>query len=368
MGTPRQVGNLYYDGDDSNITQLKYWRFGVSRGISSPVYMDPVYGAPKYHPAPLYPPKTPIILRLPKPGGGYYSQNQAFIELKKPIWGENGDKPFAEALPTLTPMVSQFIYDPDGQYDWHVFDPNDPSTYPQGEPDNGRGWECEDNDYPGRYYQNIYWDNGAGLNAFTVLSIDRYRKQKINATEPIIVPNPEYPIVMAKREAERALYEQMLKDTFKLFGTYVFPSLQTNEAILQQYVVNTSLQIKLWNKTHALIPDPNWVMPSKEEIEAGASSRPPLVTSWTEADRWTIDTVPIQYHNRWSIKQNGEWKEIPVMNNYWLASSHGGWIYKKREIPENENSSQWDGFVNRTILLVPPKYSFDYKLKKLLGL
>lgn len=186
--------------------------------------------------------------------------------------------------------------------------------------------------------------------------------------------NPNWVDIDAINQAEKASFEQILKDTFKLFGTYIFPSLPTNDPIIPGLIADTALQIAVWNQTHPLIPDPNWVKPTQTEIEDARlngtvlPTTAPLVTSWTEANRWTSTTIPEKFLWTWEILQNGVWKQIPVMNNYWLATTTGGWLNKLIEIPNNENSSIWDGKVGLNIMLVPPKYTYDFKLKNLLGL
>lgn len=349
-----------YDGIDTNITQLKYWRDGISRGISSPVYMDPVYGSPKYQPGPAFLPMATSkkTLRLPKPDGGYYTQSEAYVELMKPNW--NG-KSFPEALPILIPNIGS----PTKQvsnYTKYPTLPTDPTLL---------------------YILRKLYDPQKGIYQFTnAMSFEMaclgqnfgYEEWKISTMPDYHTePDPDYVNNETIRNEQKLLYEQMLKDTFHLFGTYVFPSLQTNETVLPDMVSNTALQIKEWNKTHPLIPDPNWIPPTKDELNQyriSGTNPPtaPLITSWKESNRWTLETVPERLHNKWAILQNGIWKNIPVMNDYWLASKDGGYIYKQIEIPNNENLSIWDAKVTLSILIVPPGYTWSQRLKNILGL
>ena len=162
----------------------------------------------------------------------------AFIELEKPIWGPDGDKTFKEILPVLTPQVRRSIPIPDPDYQWHAFDPDDTTTWPTTNPGGGvevetgqiRAWECEsvlDPPEPSKhqYYQNMSYTT---CSVWGQLKIFQYRKQRQGSADNVSIPNPEYPIVEAIREAERVEYRQILFDTFKMLGTAIFPILYDN--------------------------------------------------------------------------------------------------------------------------------------------
>lgn len=242
---------------------------------------------------------------------GYLYGTQALTELRKPVWGENGDQTFEDILPVLTPAVPQFIWDPTATFPWYPFDKNDTSTWPTSDPDNGRGWECEaPSGIPGahQYFQNMPYTTA---NIWGMLNIFQYRKQKVMIDEPLPVPNPMYPIIEAQRNAERAEYLHILQTTFTLMGNYSFPSFRSAPA--------TNL--------------------------------------------------------RWYLKQEGEetFAEIPVDPNYWLASPTGGWIKLMRPVkpdeistgtyPVNVMESQFNAKVASTILLTG-----ETRVKRLLGL
>lgn len=354
-----------YDGNDSNITQIRYKRsksltVGISKGYgTTDGTMHPVYGSVKYYPSTT--PRSPFVLKLPKPGGGYYTQNEAFVELKKPIYGPNNDKPFAETLPILTP-VTEPRYLQVSNYTPISILPTEPGNYILRKLyDKDRGSYMYSNALP--LESSPYWYL-MGFEEWKPEGMDNYHQEL----------NPNWVDMDAINQAEKAAFEQALKDTFKLFGTYIFPSLPTNDPIIPGLIADTALQIAYWNLTHPLIPDPNWVKPTQAEIEAARlngitlPTTAPLITTWTEANRWTASTIPAKFLYTWEILQNGTWKQIPVMNNYWLATTTGGWLNKLIEVPNNENSSIWDSKVTNNILLVPPKYTYDFKLKNLLGL
>ena len=90
---------------------------------------------------------------------------------------------------------------------------------------------------------------------------------------------------------------------------------------------------------------------------------------WDESQRWTLETIPDEFLFHWQICQDGAWKTIPVMDDYWLASKElSGYVYKMLEIPNNAERSTWDAFVEATQMLVPPNYTASYRTKRLLGL
>lgn len=354
-----------YDGNDSNITQIRYRRdkslsVSISKGYgTTDGTMHPVYGSIKYYPSST--PKSPYVLKLPKPGGGFYTQNEAFVELKKPIYGPNFDKQFIETLPTLTP-ITEPKYIMVSNFTPISILPTEPGNYILRKLfDKDKGIYMYSNALP---LESAPWWYLTGFEEWKPEGMENYHQEL----------NPNWVDVDAINQAEKAEYERILKETFKLFGTYIFPSLPTNDPIIPGLIADTTLQIAYWNKTHDLIPDPNWVRPTQTEIEAAKLSgipiqtTPTLITSWTEANRWTATTIPERFLYKWEILQNGVWKQLPVMNDYWLATASGGWLNKLLEIPNNVNSSIWDAKVGSNILLIPPKYTWDFKLKNLLGL
>lgn len=163
---------------------------------------------------------NPYLLALPK-NGKYLTKSTALTQLNKPIWGPNGNQPFYELLPVLPPAVSQYLSSGDYYYPWHEFDPNDTSTWPTENPDNGRGWECEDKTYPGRYYQNLFIDT---CPIWGMLNIYRYRKQKRDL-EVVVIDNPDYPIVEAERESKYEELVNLVKSTLVPMGYYSFATL-----------------------------------------------------------------------------------------------------------------------------------------------
>jgi hypothetical protein len=289
-----------------SIKVVKWIGFAENAGkIRSEVY-DTDYGkcTPSTGNKPV---RSPFRLGLLK-NGKYLIQTEAFVELKKPIWGPNNNQMFEDILPFLTAPVPKYINSIDAQYEWHSFDKDNPDTYPPTEiPDNGRGWECEDSRIPGKYYQNMYWSVADANTWGDVLHIFRYRKQKLSSTEPVQIPNPEYPIVEAKRAADRALYKQILQDTFDLLATYQFPGL-------------------------------------------------PCLGSWKWYEGDTPYTTVI----------------IPQDCGHQLAllNAVGGWKMVLKPMPEADqiHHIQWDGFINNSILVVPPKYTLEYRVKRLLGM
>lgn len=344
------------------ITQIKWWRRKSPNVTTNRTEsMDPLYGSTKYYP--ISTPKSPFRLVLPKPGGGYYTQNEAFVELKKPIYGPNGDKPFAEILPSQTPSVGSPTLQVSN------FKKIDPLNLPT---------------EPGNYILRKLWDADRGTYMYTnalplesalywqYMNMEEYKHESL--PNFYTIPNPDYVNNESVRQAEREEYERILKETFKLFGLYIFPSLPHNETLIPTLIADTALQIAVWNKSNPLIPDPNWVRPTQAEIElAKQNGTPiqttaPLVTSWTEANRWTRSTIPDAYLNHWEVLEDGVWKKIEPTPTYWLASETGGWKNIWIEVPNNENSSRWDAKVINSILLVPPKYTYDQRLKMLLGL
>jgi len=342
MATSRTVNGIYYDGDDNKITQVFYKRsvslnVSISKGYgNSPVIMDSVYGLPKYHPAPNFPAKTPITLKLPKLEGGYYTKEEAYAILNNPIYGPDGNLPWVATLPKLTPNVGS----PTNTYSNYkafleVMPTNDSDLYIL------RKYLPET--------KNYMFTNAISLSQLYVIALSQgFTHWKIS-TDPdsYTVDNPDYINNEIKRAKDRQDYEDALKAKFHLFGTYVFQGLPTNELVIPSLIADTNLQILYWNKTH----------PLKEGL-----------TTWKEENRWTVETIPSRFLFTWEIVQDGIRKQIPVMDDYWLAVKIQGYKNIEIEIPNNSLSTYWDIKVNYAIEMVPPIYTYQQQLKNLLGI
>lgn len=369
MGTPRTINGLFYDGDDSNITRIRYKRRKTMFATTSFGYelnndgcMHPVYGDVKYYPSST--PRSPFRLVLPKPdGSGVYTQEEAYAELMKPIWGLDHDQVFDALLPIVPPPPSSTTWISN-------FKPIDPAVTPSN--DSLYIMRRVVSEIPKRYaYSNA-------VPSFIIpygLDLGYIEYKKAGESDGYQGANPDYQSLNTTREQKLLEYENILKATFKLFGLYLFPALRTNELIIPTLIADTETQKLYWDKTHTKIPDPTWVMPTQEELAAAKLNGvnlptiAPLISSWTEANRWTADTIPAEFLFSWEILQNGVWKKIPVMNDYWLAKKElSGYVQKMLEIPDNAERSNWDGFVEVTCELVPPKATSSQRIKRLLGL
>lgn len=354
---------MIYDGNDSNITQVYYARrismsTSISKGYgSSPVLMHPVYGLPKYQPAPDFIPwsSSKKFLKLPNPNGELYSQAEAYDLLMQPIWGENGNKTFVDSLPVLKKQIhSQYIWV--SNYTPISILPTEPGNYILRKLfDADRGSYMYSNALP---LESSQW--------WYLMGFEEWKREgDANAHQEL---NPDWEDVTNENNQIKLDVEALFKDTFKLYAEYLFPGLPINTTIIPSLIADTNLQIAYWNKSHPLIPDPNWV-PDRTKV-GSISNTVPLVTSWTEADRWTPDTIPTEFLFKWEIVQDGIRKQIPVMDDYWLAvPSTTGSKKIPREIPNNFNLSFWDTFVN--IILVSyssDRVSASTRTKKLLGL
>ncbi len=338
------MGSLYYDGNDSNITQVRYKRVvnmstSISKGYgTSDGSMDPVYGSTKYYP--LKTPLSPFRLTLPKPGGGFFTQAEAYNELMIPKWGINGDKVFSDTLPLIPKLIPEFIT-VSNFVSFDVEVPTDDTVLYilRKLVDSVKNTYMYTNAMPlvyalaGSYYGFTEWKKES----------DPYTK---------VIKNPDYEDLNPVREAKLLEYENILKATFKLFGKYIFPGLPTNTSIIPTLIADTALQQAYYSS-----PWKPWM------------TRETATSVWDESKRWTAETIPPEFLYHWEILQDGAWKVIPVMSDYWLAMpTVSGYVYKMLEIPNNAGMTVWDSFVNNTQLMIPPTYTASYRTKKLLGL
>jgi hypothetical protein len=361
---------------------MKYARDGASK---TNIIFDPVNGdQTKLNGTKLALEKNGVLL----------TGNDAFVELEKPIWGQDGNKTFKEILPTLTPAVPEWINSSDGHYPWFPFDPNDTSTWPTTLPDNGRGWECEallDPPDPNRhqYYQNMTLES---LPYWGALKIFQYRKQKMSDIETVPVYNDQFPIVEAQRLAEWTEYKQILFDTFTMLGTAVFPILYDDHYpidLVANLIANTKLQMSIWDETHPPIETyetkPN---PKYDPTQPISNTNQPTIrvkvktSTGKEVNRWKneadIRATEPRHHllYRWFIMDaNGVYQETPVIEGKYRQS----FVYKPWLAASDINFIHWNGYVQRTILSVEkpgywqnglwvPPVPADRRVKLLLGI
>lgn len=159
---------------------------------------------------------SPFKLGIPNGKGGY-ATGEAALALLEPSFGST--------LPILTPAVSETILVTDAQYPWIDFDKNDPSTYPDHNPDvynPERYWEGEIGE--GVFVQgNIMSYEHADI--WGLIGITRYRIFKYDVNQPLEIPNPDYDDVEQTRATEKELYISILKQAFDLLATFTFPLL-----------------------------------------------------------------------------------------------------------------------------------------------
>ena len=153
--------------------------------------------------------KAPHTLGFVHPDGSLLTHGNLLAEMKKPVWGPDGNQLFKDLIPDFPAKVPEMIGT--DYWPWFDFDPDDPDTYPTsqyppGAPwipglNNFRGWECQDEEIPNMLYQNMHWFNDdpqKALNIWTACGITRYRRQK-ETGDQCMSPNPEYATVEAQR-------------------------------------------------------------------------------------------------------------------------------------------------------------------------
>jgi hypothetical protein len=286
---------------------IKYWRSegNIAWNREEPYDID--YGTPKKTVRTDY--KFAVLDPLDPKG---FSEGLAAFNLLQQM-----APPFSTLIPPLPKLPPKTIRaGSDYQYDWHIFDVNDPSTYPTGNPDNGRGWECEDNSYPGRLYQNVMWD----LASFTALSVDRYRKQRLDYTTPIYITNPAYQPAYDQQQIELAQLVTLLKEHLVITATHIFPTLPLNGILAANLMVKYNLT--------------------------------------------SLDQIKPEWLWKWARLENGVWVSMEVSATHPLAvpGPDAGWKPFRKPIRPNPNLSTWNTAAARAI----GDYTPEQKLKRIL--
>ena len=269
--------------------------YGSKAGLSRTEVYDLQYGkcTPQTGNKPV---RSPMLLALPV-NGKLFFKTEALVELNQPKWGPMNNLAFWQILPVLEKLPPQKLL---GTPAWQPY----PSVIPPilvGDYYEGH----DDGRYGAVRQYNLYHQEENDLSVWDSLGIVEWRTK---GSQPVYIDNPEYELAVQRNNERRALYLQILHETFILTGLYQFPA----------------------------YPLGDW--------------------------EWKEDGVKI----------GGMFTDpkIPLDTNHWLAMPDSGWKMIQMPVPqsEQENSTQWQGKVNNTILLVPPTYPVDYRVKKLLGM
>lgn len=152
---------------------------------------------------------------------------------------------------------------------------------------------------------NLYYEVPEDLDAWDNMGVTAW---KVRGEEVVYVDNPLYQPAVERNEARKVEYLAILKQFFVMTGVYTFPG----------YAIG----------------------------------------QW----EWFEDGVKIG-----GMNTN---PKIALDPNHRLANPTTGWKYIVNVIQENTTLCQqlWKGKVDNTILIVPPQYNLDQRLKLLLGI
>jgi len=179
------------------------------------------------------PVRTPEYLRIVK-DGVILSGEETKAELKLPKWG-NGSQTMEEILPVLPAKVPETL--PAPFFQWMPYDPTNPPTQDPfeiwaGQTGNAMYWELEGIQV-GKYFQgagnSVHIKDAEGnLTVWNILDVKRYRRMN-QLYQPVVIPNPQFPIVEAERAEKKAQFEAILRAILTPIGHYQFRGFPTGD-------------------------------------------------------------------------------------------------------------------------------------------
>lgn len=234
----------------------------------------------------------------------------ALAELKKPIWGENGDKTFGELLPDVPTLPSPTINLAHGRLyneSPDFYKPTEFGSYELWKQLANGSWQKIVFPYENEN-ELMYWNILKQYGAFT------HFKKEGSANS---IPNPDYAPALQAQIEKLAEAELLLSKTFRIIGGIVFPALPLNDKLIAELL--------------------------------GKYSDPTKVPYFE-----TSEDIPDKALWNWFEVINGTKVDIPEDPNHPLAYPYTGWKIVRRPIkPENE-VGMWDDYAIRLIGYTDP--------------